>query len=380
MKTKIIKYLSILILSQIASCKENTGFPDYKTNFTLAVIDADNGSAIEGVDTTIVYFHANPKLIYEHQGKTNLLGKYTAEDYSIGVFVAEAQKKGYYSAFSDEIRFKTAKHMAPQKVDFSMSLRKIIHPIPLYAKQNNIPFPESDKWIGFDLEKADWVKPFGSGIVSDVDFLISTRHLEAETINGKSGISRVDEIKELHKSNPRNKAGFLESRDKFFNLKKGTSTYEQSILFRMHPWQGIVKMRVPGLKGGIIAEKEKYFIHSKSPQVDYINDIAPEMRLPHNAPKNGYLQEYKWEKSTQNGSLIDEKLGFFLKTRVRLDENGNEISAHYAKFITDLEIDIRGRIKFTSYFNPTANDTNLEFDLKKNLFLNLKDNEKPYLP
>jgi len=58
----------------------------------------------------------------------------------------------------------------------------------------------------------------------------------------------------------------------------------------------------------------------------------------------------------------------------------NEISAHYAKFITDVQIDIRGRIKFTSYFNPTPNDTNLEFDLKKNLFKNLKDSEKPFLP
>ena len=77
---------------------------------------------------------------------------------------------------------------------------------------------------------------------------------------------------------------------------------------------------------------------------------------------------------------IDEKLGFFIKTRIKLDEKGNVISAHYAKFIQDVQIDIRGRIKFTSYYNPTPNDTNLEFDLKKNLFKNLPDLEQPYLP
>ncbi len=71
------------------------------------------------------------------------------------------------------------------------------------------------------------------------------------------------------------------------------------------------------------------------------------------------------------------KKWFFIKTRIKLDKKGNVISAHYAKFITDLEIDIRRRIKFTSYFNPTANDTNLEFDQKKNLFTDLKDLEKP---
>jgi hypothetical protein len=94
----------------------------------------------------------------------------------------------------------------------------------------------------------------------------------------------------------------------------------------------------------------------------------------------GYLREHQWEKSPNFTPPPDEKLGFFIKTRIKTDESGNIISAHYAKIIQDLEIDIRGRIKFTSYFNPTPNDTNLEFDLNKNLTPHLKDLEKPYLP
>jgi hypothetical protein len=149
----------------------------------------------------------------------------------------------------------------------------------------------------------------------------------------------------------------------------------------VHPWQGKLKMRVPSEKGGLIAEKENYLLYSKSPRNDYAHWPVTEMRMPYQAPASGYQSEYTWEKTpgiTLASAPAD--FGFFIKTRVKLDEKGNEISAHYAKFITDLEIDIRGRIKFTSYFNPTPNDTNLEFDLKKNLFKDLKDEEKPFLP
>jgi hypothetical protein len=105
------------------------------------------------------------------------------------------------------------------------------------------------------------------------------------------------------------------------------------------------------------------------------------MRMPYHAPTTGYQAEYSWEKIPgQTLAATPAEFGFFIKTRIKLDEKGNVISAHYAKFITNLEIDIRGRIKFTSYFNPTANDTNLECDVKKNIFKNLNDLEKPYLP
>jgi hypothetical protein len=140
-------------------------------------------------------------------------------------------------------------------------------------------------------------------------------------------------------------------------------------------------MRIPSEKGGLIAEKVNYLLYSKSPSSDYVHLPVTEMRMPYHAPTTGYQAEYSWEKIPgQTLAATPAEFGFFIKTRIKLDEKGNVISAHYAKFITNLEIDIRGRIKFTSYFNPTANDTNLECDVKKNIFKNLNDLEKPYLP
>ena len=113
---------------------------------------------------------------------------------------------------------------------------------------------------------------------------------------------------------------------------------------------------------GILAEKDRYIAYSKNPKTDYVFDVAPEMRMPHKAPTEGYLQEYQWEKTSGEQLTIDKKLGFFIKTRIKLDEKGNVGSSNYAKFISDVEIDIRGRIKFTppiSTQRPTTRILNL---------------------
>jgi hypothetical protein len=370
-------------MTLMASCKENDGLPNHETQITTSVATED-GIPVANAEIRVVHDYANKTNSSVQYAKTDNNGNAITSARSRGSVMIRTKHSLYYPTYEDEVDVTAGpldyEHTPLKYLKHSVVVRKIINPISLFAKQNDTPFPEKEKWIGFDLEKADWVKPYGIGIETDVEFLLINQYLDAETINGQSGKSRVDEIISMHSNNPRNKQGFLDSRDEFFNLKKGTSTYEQSILFRMHPWQGTVRMRVPHENGGIFAEKDHFLAYSKSPQSDYAHDIAPEMRMPHQAPKEGYVKEHEWKKTSADQLTIDKKLGFFIKTRIKLDEKGNVISAHYAKFISDVEIDIRGRIKFTSYFNPTANDTNLEFDLKKNLFTDLKDLEKPYLP
>jgi hypothetical protein len=47
--------------------------------------------------------------------------------------------------------------------------------------------------------------------------------------------------------------------------------------------------------------------------------------------------------------------------------------AHYGKIYGDF-------MNFTYYLNPTPNDRNVEFDPKRNLFTNLKDDERVTMP
>lgn len=65
-----------------------------------------------------------------------------------------------------------------------------------------------------------------------------------------------------------------------------------------------------------------------------------------------------------------------LRTRCNFDERGTLVSCHYSKIYGKIEI--CDRFKFKAYaFNPTPNDPNLEFDVKRNL---LKKDTAPYLP
>jgi hypothetical protein len=356
--------------------------PSYETKVTVHVID-ENGANVSGTEILVIHDYMNETKNCRKTAITDVNGLATTSAKSLPTIWIRSSNKEYYPTFEDQISNTSSPYdytYTPLKeLLHEITVRKIKNPIALYAKQIDTPIPENEKWIGFDLEKADWIKPYGKGIAADVEFYLANTCNIVE-YRGANTIESIEDLLTVEHANIHNKKEFFKGPSQFYEKKQELFDYSNTIAFYFGIWQGSIKMRVPQAKGGIIAEKEKYLFYAKYPQVHYAHDFAPEMRLPHHAPKDGYQKEYKWEKSTKDGSAIDEKLGFFIKTRVKLDEKGNEISAHYAKFITDLEIDIRGRIKFTSYFNPTPNDTNLEFDLKKNLFKNLEDSEKPFLP
>ena len=67
---------------------------------------------------------------------------------------------------------------------------------------------------------------------------------------------------------------------------------------------------------------------------------------------------------------VDADECLILRTRCHFDEKGNLVSCHYSKIYGKIEI--FGWLNFmSSAFNPTPNDTNLEFDARRNL--NKKD-------
>ena len=73
---------------------------------------------------------------------------------------------------------------------------------------------------------------------------------------------------------------------------------------------------------------------------------------------------------------VDEDECLVLRTRCRYDEKGNLVTCHYSKIYGKIEI--RSYFQFRGYaFNPTPNDPNLEFDVKRNL---LKKDTAPYWP
>jgi hypothetical protein len=54
-------------------------------------------------------------------------------------------------------------------------MMRIENPIPMYAKKVETKIPVQNTALGFDLEKGDWVSPYGTGQVSDFIFTLSNR-------------------------------------------------------------------------------------------------------------------------------------------------------------------------------------------------------------
>jgi hypothetical protein len=67
-----------------------------------------------------------------------------------------------------------------------------------------------------------------------------------------------------------------------------------------------------------------------------------------------------------------------------IEENGRIVAANYGRIIGNIEIKARDskicQIIFTYYFNPAANDRNLEWDMTKNLIAGLKPEQTPREP
>ena len=65
--------------------------------------------------------------------------------------------------------------------------------------------------------------------------------------------------------------------------------------------------------------------------------------------------------------LVDKNSHIVLRTRAKYDDNGNMISANYSRILGEFSV-LPSVSVAESIFNPRTNDTNLEFDPKRNLY------------
>ena len=204
----------------------------------------------------------------------------------------------------------TGRRWQPWNPTLELRLHKVGNPIPLYAKHFGafapyVRIPELGKPIGFDLLKADWVKPYGRGEQSDFVF----------TINIQMGKMRKD----------------------------GYQTHESSLdLSFLSEGDGIQSVYALPQSG---------------------------IRFLREAPEHGYATNLVRRAYTRDeGSHLEcrEDQNYYFRVRTKKDDKGNIVSAFYGKIYD--EIGWQGSIRFIYYLNPTPNDRNLEFDGRNNLF------------
>jgi hypothetical protein len=144
----------------------------------VQVTDED-GAIARQAEISVGYEDGSGKVLFA-TGKSDEQGCFRFKANMMQRVTATVKKAGYYSSVErynfnlDQLaglRIFPAK-WTPYEVAIPVVIKKIINPIPMYAKKVRIELPVVDKETGFDLMESDWVTPYGKGKISDFNFYI----------------------------------------------------------------------------------------------------------------------------------------------------------------------------------------------------------------
>jgi hypothetical protein len=269
------------------------------------------------------------------KGLTDTNGLFAVEGQALfGIASYVLMKEGYYYG-RGEYRFNGGiqnGEFQPWNPVVTTVVRRIMNPIPMYAKTVETKIPMTNVLFGFDLQSGDWVQPTGKGIITDLVF-------------------KIDGYWNSH-------------RDNHSSLTVSFARTSDGLI----PFD--------------------YEMNRGKP-------VGSVFVLPRIAPESGYEKNWTGKKARKSGDaterdqiLDDLKVGrhYIIRIRSETNETGVVTNAWYGKVHGNFEFIGAGRntegswLKFTYYLNPTPNDRNLEFDPKKNLFQNLKSTEQVTAP
>ena len=319
MNKKII--VLIAAITSIGFFLYYTDLPELK--YSLKVVD-QNGIAVSDADVSysfvpgstidkLKHLKTDSKGIVSFHGRTPFAGA-----------GCDITKKGYYETrgYSGKmILNRVLNQWEPWNKTQTAVLKKIKKPVAMYAQATPyLKFPVLGELIGYDLEKGDWMAPYGKGLNSDLIF--SFKH-EYQT----------------------NRKFFASALISFKNELDGIQIYEKSENLRSQfhwPYEAPLE--------GYQKNLDKFISSNWNGKQGHLHNIID---------RDG---------SYQNGLYREKKDTYYIfRIRTVLDVNGKIISAKYGKIQGDFQLSRGGHLQFTYFLNPTGT-RHLEFDMRKNLF------------
>ena len=268
----------------------------------------------------------------------NAVVKFNCKNASFGW---DVEADGYYRSNSRREQFKFDEIIVPPcfvKVvlhehekhrEIVLYPKKNPQPMYMYSRGMGVKSPIKNGRYGFDLQLFDWLPPYGKG--KNADFFYVRE--------------RLDETNSIVK------AKFGQSR--FFLFKNGESGY---------PKLGDIIGRIEFEKNcGAYVEKKT---GCKTFPSLYCADINKDFKssFPISIVGND-----NWKVWLQESSIISDDEYMVIRSRVKYDEDGNIVSYNYSKILGSFGLSYKVSAD-EIVFNPRPNDTNLEFDPKRNLY------------
>jgi hypothetical protein len=260
--------------------------------------------------------------IVKVEGTTDLKGEFVGEGYCRREFGTSVTKDSYYESTVNLPKFTEHKDgkWQPWNPIAETVLRPVGQTIALYAKSGWIEIPIAGKPCGYDLDKGDWVTPYGKGMVADLVFDLERRYV---------------------------------SRDDFdVNVELKFSK----------PLDGIQEVKWPEIGRDSVFKWPR-----EAPENEYISILKTTLT----SSRHGYKAN------------ATEKQAYFIRVRT-VEQDGKIVSARYGKIRGGFELAPSNsktcKVKLSYYYNPTSLDRNLEWDTKRDLFSGLSDMETPREP
>lgn len=278
------------------------------SELNVRVVD-ETGDPVSGADAKIGFsFASGNRGLTDEDGRISHAGKQT------GTWFVQIKKEGYYETAGDG-------PMAAPPPLVTVVLKRKIDPVPMVVGEVPGGFlPATGKPIEYDLEKADWLPPYGNGSKADLTF------------EGEMVVTERD-----GRGSP------------------ATWWVELSMSFS-NPDDGFIVF------DGVVPIER--------------NDPESELVSIQKAPEAGYqqremLQRVVREPYRRTSSFNADTHYMVFRVRTELDEDGNALSGHYGKIYRPMHagpLFPKNSIWLKSifYFNPTPNNRSLEFN-KENL-------------
>ena len=322
-----INMILILAMAMATSCSADSLKP---ISFTVQAVD-ENGLPVPDAIVSAGFYRfpgGGDSMVLAESVKvtTDTNGLCAVEGRGAVDVTWEIGKEGFYSSYPPKYGGGNAVSVNAEtgKRHFRIVMRKISNPIPMYAKyMRGVHFPALNGTMSYDLEKGDWLPPYGKGTEPDFVF-----HLSCQLGDDIPG-----------------------------NVKAYDATL--SLVFSNED---------DGILNHIESQMEGSVFH-----------------LPREAPETGYASQWSLHKyenregSSYSTTRKNEDMNHFFRVRTKKDKDGNIISAHYGKIRGPLWFGVasgRAGLSMRYYLNPNPNDRNMEFDPNQNLFTNLSQDEK----
>ncbi len=239
-------------------------------------------------------------------GVTDTNGVYVIEGKCTRGLRCRVTYDGYYKSVFELTDYGTSSKPVngtwqPYGMNHTLVLNKIINPQPLVCHiYDSLKIPVYDEWIGFDLEKYDYVSPYGKGLEKDMLLRFTLKTTSRE---------------DYHKT--------------------------MEVSFANNPFAGAYEMPRN-------TESEFQSVYHADTNATY-------------RPSFFYSYNRTLEKGIDSSNRLQKDKYLIFRTRTKVDAEGRLVSAHYGKIYGDWSIVGVGGMRMDEVaFNSIPNDTNLE--------------------